>query len=67
MTQVDPDLDVVRWRDRRVEIIDVEEFDEHRGRFGYPEELITEAMDAAERAVHMVRKRVEPFGETAKS
>lgn len=62
VTMVDLDLDVVRGRDGRVEIVDQDEFAEHRVRYGYPPEII----DGAERAAGWLRDRLEgaadPFG-----
>lgn len=45
-TAVDLDLDVIRWCDGRTEIVDRDEFDEHRVAYGYPAELV-EATEAA--------------------
>lgn len=49
MSQIDLDLDVVRWLDGSVEIIDVEEFEEHRVALDYPGELVAGAVDASRR------------------
>jgi protein associated with RNAse G/E len=59
---VDLDLDVVRRRATgRVELLDEDEFAEHREAFGYPEELVTQAYAAA----HWLRQALadgrEPF------
>lgn len=61
LTQIDLDLDVVRRLDGSVEIIDEDEFEDHRVRLGYPAELIRGARDAADRAARLVRAEVEPF------
>src|SRR3954465_2384911 len=47
---IDLDLDVVRRRETGlVELRDEDEFDEHRVRFGYPDDLVDEARSAAGR------------------
>jgi hypothetical protein len=64
VTAVDLDLDVVRWRDSRVEVIDVDEFEEHQVRYGYPKAVIQGALDTADGLVNAVAHHREPFGET---
>jgi len=60
---VDLDLDVVRWReDRRVEVLDVDEFEEHRVRYGYPPDVVAHARAAADDIVSRVSAGDEPFG-----
>ena len=41
VSAVNLDLDVVRWRDGRVEVLDEDEFAEHQVLLGYPAELIS--------------------------
>src|SRR4029450_286897 len=43
LTTVDVDLDVIRFTDGRVEVVDRDEFELHRGRYGYPEHLVVTA------------------------
>ena len=53
LVAVDLDLDVVRRRDGTVEVLDRDEFDDHRVRFGYPRDLVDRieavAADVADR------------------
>jgi protein associated with RNAse G/E len=59
---VDLDLDVVRRRATgRVELLDEDEFAEHRLAFGYPEELVTHAYAAAEWLRGALADGREPF------
>ena len=44
---------------------DEEEFAEHRLSFGYPDELVELAQQAADRVMDLVRHRLAPFGGTA--
>jgi predicted RNA-binding protein associated with RNAse of E/G family len=65
LTQVDLDLDVVRRLDGTVEIIDEDEFEEHRITLGYPDELIVRAREAADKVERLMKDGVEPFGRAA--
>ena len=60
---VDLDLDVVRWRDGRVEVLDEDEFAEHQVQLGYPAELIAQARQTCDWLVEAVSSRTEPFGQ----
>ena len=60
---VDLDLDVVRWRDGRVEVLDEDEFAEHQVQLGYPAELISQARQTCDWLVEAVSSRTEPFGQ----
>lgn len=62
VSQVDLDLDVIRLLDGSVEVIDEDEFEEHRVSLGYPQELIDGARTAAERAARLMEEGSEPFG-----
>jgi uncharacterized protein len=62
VTMVDLDLDVRRRRAGAVDLLDEDEFAEHRVRFGYPPEIIAAATAAADWLYAAVRDRVEPFG-----
>jgi hypothetical protein len=57
------DLDVVRWRDGRVEVLDEDEFAEHQVQLGYPAELIRAARQTCDWLVEAVTSRTEPFGQ----
>ncbi|MEO3742828.1 DUF402 domain-containing protein [Plantactinospora sp. B5E13] len=60
---VDLDLDVVRRRSTElVELRDEDEFAEHRIRFGYPDELVTQARAAAQWLYGALGDGTEPFG-----
>jgi protein associated with RNAse G/E len=59
---VDLDLDVVRRRATgAVELRDEDEFAEHRARFGYPDDVVTEARAAAEWLLGALGDGTEPF------
>ena len=59
---VDLDLDVRRRRvTRTVELVDQEEFEVHRIRFGYPDEVVEQAWKAAHRLVRALADGTEPF------
>ena len=66
VTIVDLDLDVIRWPDGRVELVDEDEFLEHQTVLGYPAWMIDSARAAAARAVVAAERRVEPFGSAGK-
>jgi uncharacterized protein len=59
---VDLDLDVVRWRDGTVEVLDEDEFADHQVRYGYPAEVIAQALATTGELVAQVTAAVEPFG-----
>jgi uncharacterized protein len=62
---IDLDLDVVRRRATgTVELRDEDEFADHQVRFGYPDELVTEARAAAERLFGALGDGSEPFATT---
>jgi hypothetical protein len=62
VTCVDLDLDVVRNRDGRVELLDEDEFLEHQVRYRYPAEVIEGARATAGWLLEAVAARREPFG-----
>jgi hypothetical protein len=64
LTAIDLDLDVVRHRDGRVEVLDEDEFAEHRVRYGYPREVIDDARSTASWLVEAISARVAPFDDT---
>jgi uncharacterized protein len=65
MTQVDLDLDVVRKVDGSVAVLDEDEFADHQERYGYSDELVSQALAATDRAVAMLQQPAEPFAGAA--
>ncbi len=63
VTAVDLDLDVVRYLDGRVEVLDEDEFAEHQVQLAYPAELIRQARQTCDWLVGAVSSRAEPFGQ----
>jgi protein associated with RNAse G/E len=64
---VDLDLDVVRWVDGRVEVLDRDEFEDHQARYGYPPGIVAAAEAATAEAHDLVARRRPPFdGEAAR-
>lgn len=62
VTMVDLDLDVVRVRaDQAVLLLDEDEFAEHQVRYGYPDEVIRRAREAADWLMQAVGDGTEPF------
>jgi uncharacterized protein len=61
VTAIDLDLDVARGFEGRVEIRDEDEFEQHRIRFGYPDEIVAEARAAAVAARRALEAGAEPF------
>ena len=64
LTCFDLDLDVLRWRDGSVTLVDAGEFEDHRVRFRYPREVVTEATTAAAWLQKAVAERCPPFDHT---
>ncbi|HEU5110385.1 MAG TPA: DUF402 domain-containing protein [Micromonosporaceae bacterium] len=64
---VDLDLDVVRRRHTGlVQLLDEDEFADHRTRFGYPDELVSSARAAAATLVEALGDGSEPFASAYK-
>ena len=61
MTAVDLDLDVIRRWSGLVELVDQDEFDDHRIRYEYPPWLVEQAWATATWLVDAVSARAEPF------
>jgi len=57
----DLDLDVIRFTDGRVEVVDRDEFELHQVQYDYPEEILDRAETATAEALDLVRRRVAPF------
>lgn len=62
LTAIDLDLDVERTRDGRVELLDEDEFEEHRRALGYPDDIVQRAQKTAWELVSAVEAHREPFG-----
>jgi uncharacterized protein len=61
VTTVDVDLDVIRFHDGRVEVVDRDEFELHQRRYAYPEDLIETTERATAEAFELVVANVPPF------
>jgi uncharacterized protein len=62
VTMVDLDLDVIRVRaDQKVLLLDEDEFAEHQIRYGYPDDVIGQAREAAQWLLQAVGDGTEPF------
>ena len=66
VSAIDLDLDVVAQRDGGVEIVDVDEFDEHRVVLGYPPEVVDKALWTADWLLHKIRAAAPPFDATGR-
>ncbi len=60
----DLDIDVVRRSDGSVEVLDRDEFDEHRARFGYPADLVERVLATVDEVAHRVALHHAPFTAT---
>lgn len=58
---VDLDLDVVRGTSGRVWVDDEDEFAQHRVTFGYPEDVVTQAMASCDRVQAAMVERRAPY------
>ncbi|HYZ93479.1 MAG TPA: DUF402 domain-containing protein [Actinomycetota bacterium] len=58
---IDLDLDVARFRDGRIELLDEDEFEEHRAAFAYPDDVAERALTTAQSVLDAMRERREPF------
>lgn len=61
LTAIDLDLDVARYRDGRVELLDDDEFTEHQVRYGYPADVIAGARAGADEVYKAISANAEPF------
>jgi protein associated with RNAse G/E len=61
VTMIDLDLDVELWRDGDLKLLDEDEFAEHQLSFGYPDEVIASARQAADHLVTAIKSGQEPF------
>jgi hypothetical protein len=63
---VDLDLDVIRRRDGRVEVLDEDEFAEHQVLLGYPPDVIAQARATTDDLVARIRAAREPLAGSAR-
>jgi len=61
VSMIDVDFDVLRHRDRTVELLDEDEFEAHRVTYGYPDDLIEYARTAALDTLAKASNPSEPF------
>jgi uncharacterized protein len=61
LVMIDLDLDVVRWRDGRVELVDEDEFVEHQVLYGYTPEMIERAAADGTEVLRAVQANEPPF------
>jgi len=64
VTMVDLDLDVVRLWDGTVEVLDEDEFAEHRVELGYPAEVVEMAVRSCAERATAIAAGLEPFATT---
>jgi len=65
VTMIDLDLDVIRFCDGRVEVVDRDEFELHQRAFGYPPDVVGAAERATAEVFDLVSREVAPFDGTA--
>ena len=58
---VDLDIDVRCYRDGAPEVLDEDEFEQHRVELGYPAEVVERALAARDEALRLAQERVFPF------
>lgn len=58
---VDLDLDVIRRRNGKVEVLDEDEFAEHQVLYRYPPDVVTGALRTTGELVRLITARTEPF------
>lgn len=63
VTSIDLDLDVIRFCDGRVEVVDRDEFALHQAQFGYPADVIDKAETATALVLDHLTRRTPPFDE----
>ncbi len=61
ITMIDLDLDVIRWSDGRVELLDEDEFEDHRVRLGYPDDVVAGALASGRHVLAAVQAGEPPF------
>ena len=58
---VDLDIDIRCYRDGAPEVLDEDEFEQHRSELGYPAEVVERALAARDEALRLAHARVFPF------
>ena len=58
---VDLDIDIRCYRDGTPEVLDEDEFEQHRVELGYPAEVVERALAARDEALRLAQARVFPF------
>lgn len=58
---IDLDLDVIRWHDGRVAVVDRDEFELHQVRYDYPPDIVAAAEAATAEAYDLVVRDQPPF------
>ena len=58
---VDLDIDIRCYRDGVPEVLDEDEFEQHRVELGYPAEIVEGALAARDEALRLARERAFPF------
>lgn len=61
VSMIDLDFDVVRKRTGETDLVDEDEFEEHRLRFGYPDDIVQLARTASRELTTAVAAPLEPF------
>lgn len=61
LAYVDLDIDLLVWKDFSIELLDMDEFEENAGKFGYPDELRAKAYEALADLKTLIEKREFPF------
>ena len=61
VTMIDLDLDVLRRRTGRVELVDEDEFAEHQVEYGYPPEVVVAARRSCDAVVGAIARAQEPW------
>jgi len=65
VTMFDLDLDVVRYQDGSVGVLDEDEFLDNQIRYAYPRHLIDHTRRATDEVIDLVTRNVEPFASVA--
>ena len=58
---VDLDIDIQCYPDGSLEVLDEDEFEQHRVELGYPDEVVEGALAARDEALRLAQERVFPF------
>ena len=66
VTCVDLDLDVARYYDTRIELLDEDDFARHRAEMDYPDDIVKMAWETGQWVLDAVRSRREPFGDVGR-